>query len=62
MAEELAGDGIELSFAAVHPPVLALWTRAGVLDAIGGAENVKDTLDEAIAAPERRPVAGLSDL
>jgi len=62
VAEELAGDGIELSFAAVHPPVLALWTRAGVLDAIGGAENVKDTLDEAIAAPERRPVAGLSDL
>ena len=62
VAEELAGDDIELSFAAVHPPVLALWTRAGVLDAIGGAENVKDTLDEAIAAPERRPVAGLSDL
>jgi len=48
VAEELGDDGIELSFAAVHPPVLALWTRAGVVDAIG-AENVNETLDQAIA-------------
>jgi MFS superfamily sulfate permease-like transporter len=52
VAEELADDGIELRFAAVHPPVLALWTTAGVLDAIG-PENVKDTLEEAIASPDR---------
>jgi len=61
VAEELAGEGIGLCFAAVHPPVLALWTRAGVLDAIG-AENVKETLDEAIAVDDRGRIAGLRGL
>ena len=56
VAEELADDGIGLTFAAVHPPVLALWARAGVLDAIG-ADSVKDTLDEAIFATDGRPAA-----
>ena len=58
VAEELADDGIALTFAAVHPPVLELWTRAGVLDAIG-AEGVTDTLDEAIFAGDGRAPAGL---
>jgi SulP family sulfate permease len=53
VAEELAADGVSIAFANVHPPVLALWRRAGVLDAIG-ADSVHETVDEAVEALEHR--------
>jgi hypothetical protein len=37
----------------VHPPVLALWQRAGVLDVVG-ADSVYETVARAIAAVGRR--------
>src|SRR5262249_37360574 len=37
VAGELQEQGIRVALARVHPPVLALWRRAGVLDAIGDA-------------------------
>jgi SulP family sulfate permease len=52
VAEELASDDISLSFVGVHPPVFALWRRAGVFDAIG-ADAVYETIDEAVDARER---------
>ena len=33
--EELQSQGTALALARVHPPVLALWERAGVIDAVG---------------------------
>jgi sulfate permease, SulP family len=53
VAEELAADGISLTFVGVHPPVLALWRRAGVLDALGD-DTVYETVDDAVAAVEAR--------
>ncbi len=35
--EELRSPGLALALARVHPPVLALWKRAGVIDTIGEA-------------------------
>jgi SulP family sulfate permease len=55
VAEELAADGISLRFVGVHPPVLALWRRAGVFDALGD-ETVYETVDDAVEAVE--PHAG----
>jgi SulP family sulfate permease len=49
LAEELAADGSQLHLVAVHPPVLALWRRAGVLDAIAPG-GVHETVDDALAA------------
>ena len=53
VAEELASRGVSLSFVGVHPPVLALWERAGVIEAVG-ASAVYETLGEAVEAAERR--------
>ncbi len=50
--EELAADNISLTFVGVHPPVLALWQRAGVADAAD--DTVCDTVGEALEALERR--------
>ena len=33
--EELRSQGVPLALARVHPPVFALWERAGAIDAIG---------------------------
>jgi SulP family sulfate permease len=49
VAEELAADDISIAIAAVHPPVLALWQRAGVFDAVG-ADSVYETVDQAVEA------------
>ena len=49
VAEELSARGIALAFVAVHPPVLALWTRAGLLDALGD-DVVHPTVAEAVEA------------
>ena len=33
--EELRSQGVAVALARVHPPVFALWERAGVIDVIG---------------------------
>jgi SulP family sulfate permease len=53
VAEELAANEIAIALVAVHPPVLALWQRAGVLDVVG-ADSVYETVARAIAAVGRR--------
>jgi sulfate permease, SulP family len=47
--EELQSQGVALALARVHPPVLALWERAGVVEAIGES-RVFDTVREAVRA------------
>ena len=47
--EELRSQGTALALVDVHPPVLALWKRAGVIDAIGEG-NVFDTVRDAVQA------------
>ena len=49
VAEELAAQGTSLALAAVHPPVLELWQRGGVIDAIG-ADAVFETVPDAVGA------------
>jgi SulP family sulfate permease len=57
VAEELAAQGIALVLVAVHPPVLALWRRAGVFDAVDGGA-VYETVGEAVDALRDRAPAG----
>jgi SulP family sulfate permease len=52
VAEELAARDIVLTFVGVHPPVLALWRRAGVFDAAED-DTVYETVGEAVEALER---------
>ena len=47
VAEALAAQDVTLAFVAVHPPVLALWERAGVFDVVRRAD-VHETVDEAV--------------
>jgi sulfate permease, SulP family len=49
LAHELQAHGSRLALTEVHPPVLALWRRAGVLDVVGEDANFT-SLPEAIAA------------
>jgi SulP family sulfate permease len=53
VAEELASKDVSLSFVDVHPPVLALWRRAGVFDVVG-ADRVYETVEAAVEAVEPR--------
>ena len=48
VAEALAAQDVGLAFVAVHPPVLALWERAGVFDVVDRAD-VYETLAAAVA-------------
>jgi sulfate permease, SulP family len=52
VAAELAVEGSQLQLASVHPPVLALWQRAGLLDALGDGA-VFASVDDAVAEAER---------
>ena len=54
VAEELRAQGAGLRLAAVHPQVLALWQRAGVLDVLD-EDAVYATVDEAVAAAPPAP-------
>ena len=45
--EELRAQGVALALARVHPPILALWERAGAIDAIGRA-RVFGTVRDAV--------------
>jgi SulP family sulfate permease len=63
--EELQSQGIALALARVHPPVLALWERAGVVAAVGEG-NVFDSVRDAVDAlsdhrpnPQREPAKGV---
>jgi anti-anti-sigma regulatory factor len=62
MAEKLRSRGATLELAQVHPPVLAIWRRAGLIEVIGD-HAVFDTLLEAVErgpgqpASATRPVA-----
>jgi len=47
--DELQAQGTALVLARVHPPVLALWERAGVIDAVG-EDRVFDTVRDAVRA------------
>ena len=47
VAEELRSQGTSLLLAAVHPPVLALWRRAGVISEIG-EDAVFETVADAV--------------
>jgi MFS superfamily sulfate permease-like transporter len=51
--EELRARGTTLALAGVHPPVLALWERAGLIEAVG-ERNVFDTVDEAVRGLSNR--------
>jgi sulfate permease, SulP family len=55
--EELESHGTALALARVHPPVLALWKRAGVIDAIGEG-NVFDTVRDGVQALTDRRAVG----
>ena len=50
VGEELASEGSRLQLAGVHPPVLALWERAGLIDALGEGA-VFATVEEAVGVP-----------
>jgi sulfate permease, SulP family len=49
VAGELRARGIRLALARVHPACLELWTRAGVLDALG-EHGVHETIEGAVVA------------
>ncbi len=53
VAEELDAQGTSLVLAAVHPPVLELWQRGGVIDAIG-ADAVFETVHDAVRSVNGR--------
>jgi len=49
VAEALARQGVVFALANVHPPVLALWERAGVFDVVD-RDEVHDTVADAVGA------------
>ena len=49
VARELRSRGASLALARVHPPILALWRRAGLMDVIGD-DAVFDTVRAAVDA------------
>lgn len=53
LAEELPARGVTVSLVGVHPPVGALWQRAGVFDATEPI-TVHETIAEAVEAFDRR--------
>ena len=60
MARELRPRGASLALAQVHPPVLALWRRAGLMDVIGDDavfETVRDAVDAVTPCRRPRPLA-----
>ncbi len=58
LAEELSARGITVSLVGVHPPVRALWRRAGVFDA-SEPITVHETVAEAVDAFAQRSRAAV---
>jgi sulfate permease, SulP family len=56
LAGELKARGVTLALARVQPTILDLWTRAGAIDALG-ADQVFDTVSEAVQGVKATPVA-----
>jgi MFS superfamily sulfate permease-like transporter len=58
VAGELRSEGAELALAQVHPPVLALWRRAGLSEVVGD-DHVFTTVNDAVEAfsPATDPTA-----
>jgi SulP family sulfate permease len=54
VAEELRARSNRLQLAGVHPPVLALWRRAGLFDVVG-EESLFATVAEAVRAADGPP-------
>jgi SulP family sulfate permease len=54
MAQDLHSRGATLELAQVHPPVLAIWQRAGLMEVIGD-HAVFDTVLEAVERSTGRP-------
>ncbi len=57
VGEEFRARGNGLVLARVHPPVLELWRRAGVLDVVG-EDGVFDTMRDAVQALAERGAVG----
>ena len=58
VARELRSRGASLALARVHPPILALWRRAGLMDLIGDDavfETVRDAVDAVTPLPSPAP-------
>ena len=53
--EELRARGVALALARVHPPVFALWERAGAIDAIGAGMVFATVRDAVHTLSARRP-------
>jgi high affinity sulfate transporter 1 len=60
VARELQGRGVSLTLAQVHPPVLALWRRAGLVEVIGD-DAIFETLSEAVASARGRARTAIAD-
>jgi SulP family sulfate permease len=69
IARELLAEGVAVALAEAHPPVLALWRRAG-LDVVVPGDRVFETVDAAVSAvaheqaplaPARRDLAAVTD-
>lgn len=58
VARELRSQGASLALAQVHPPTLALWRRAGLID-VAGDDAVFETVNDAVHALTGRPSAGV---
>jgi sulfate permease, SulP family len=56
IAEDLRSQGISLAFAHVEPAILELWSRAGVIDAIG-PDHVFETVRSAVRTLTEDPAA-----
>jgi SulP family sulfate permease len=57
LAHDLRSQGASVVLARVHPPTLALWQRAGLLDVVGN-DAVFDTLREAVeTSPTHQPTS-----
>jgi len=57
VADEWKSRGALLALARVHPPVLELWRRAGVVDAVG-EDGIFETISEAVRALEDKQKKG----
>ena len=57
VGRELRSQGASLALAQVHPPTLALWRRAGLMDVID-EDDIFESVDEAVDALTSRPGAG----
>ena len=54
VAGELRSQGISLALAEVHPPSLALWRRAGLMEALDD-DDIFETVDDAVESLAARP-------